>query len=177
MLWLLKKLCYYSWLGIIAACAVWIVSRVPLRYTIIGFVALAVFVYALRVSLDKQADRLASADVSFLSPLAYEDYCALVLRDAGWRTHTTPPQDQGADVVAVLRGTKAVIQCKMYTRPVGNRAVQEVIAGKLYYGANIAVVVSPAVYTCSARELASRTQVLLLHHDQLPMLERIAMIR
>jgi restriction system protein len=174
---LLKKLCYYSWLGIIAACAVWIVSRIPWHYTLIGFIFLAIAVRKARIEIDERADRLGSTDVSSLSPLAYEDYCALVLRDAGWRAHTTPLQDQGADVVAVLRGTKAVIQCKMYTRPVGNRAVQEVLAGRMYYGAHIAVVVSPTSYTFSATELASRTQVLLLHHDELHLLERLAKIR
>jgi restriction system protein len=177
MLWLLKKLCYYSWLGIIAAYAVWVVSRIPLRYSIICFAVLVFFARAVRTRLDEQADRLTDNDVSSLSPLAYEDYCALVLRDAGWHARTTPLQDQGADVVAVLRGTKAVIQCKMYTRPVGNRAVQEVIAGKMYYGAQIAVVVSPASYTFSAMDLASRTQVLLLHHDQLHLLDRLAKVR
>jgi restriction system protein len=174
---LLKKLCYYSWLGIIAACAVWIVSRAPWYYTLVAFVISTIAVRQARVKLQETADRLRSADVSGLSPLAYEEYCALLLSDAGWRTHTTPLQDQGVDVIAVLRGTKVAIQCKMYTHPVGNRAVQEVIAGRLYYGAHFAVVVSPASYTFSATELADRAQVLLLHHDELHLLERLAKIR
>jgi restriction system protein len=176
MLWLLKKLCYYSWLGIIAACAVWILSRLPLLYTIIGFLVLAFAVRKARAELDAKTDRLRMADVGALSPLAYEEYCALLLRDAGWQTHTTPLQDQGVDVIAVMRGTKVAIQCKMYTHPVGNRAVQEVVAGRLHYGAHLAVVVSTATYTASAYALAASTQVLLLHHDQLPQLEWLARI-
>lgn len=174
---LLKKLCFYSWVGIGITCAAWFISRIPWHYTLISFTVIAYAAHKARIELDKKDECLRQADVSGLSPLAYEDYCALVLRDAGWSANTTPPQDQGVDVVAVLRGTKAVIQCKMYTRPVGNRAVQEIIAGRLYYGAQIAVVVSPAIYTCSARELAASTRVLLLHHDQLPMLDRLARIR
>lgn len=174
---LLKKLCFYSWVGIGLICAAWFISRIPWYYTIAGLILVAYAVRKARIELDGKDECLRQADISGLSPLAYEDYCALALRDVGWNAHTTPLQDQGVDVVAVLRGTKAVIQCKLYTHPVGNRAVQEIIAGRLYYGAHIAVVVSPTVYTCSARELASRTQVLLLHHDQLPMLERIARIR
>jgi restriction system protein len=176
MLWLLKKLCYYSWLGIIAACAVWVVSRIPLLYTIIGFLVLAVAVRKVRIEIDAKADGLRMADVWSLSPLAYEEYCALLLRDAGWQTHMTPLQDQGVDVIAILRGTKVAIQCKMYTHPVGNRAVQEVVAGRLHYGAQVAVVVSTATYTASAYALAASTQVLLLHHDQLPQLEWLAKI-
>ncbi|MGZ5709987.1 MAG: restriction endonuclease [Burkholderiales bacterium] len=155
----------------------WYVSRIPWEDTAI--IAGLIF-WAWRALRGKQLQRdatLRASDVSELSPLAYEDYCALVLRDAGWRAHTTPPQDQGVDVIAVLRGTKVAIQCKMYAHPVGNRAVQEVVAGRLHYGAHMAVVVSPAPYTRSAQALAASTQVLLLHHDQLPMLERLARVR
>ncbi|MGZ3307276.1 MAG: restriction endonuclease [Xanthobacteraceae bacterium] len=176
MLWLLKKLCYYSWLGIIAACAVWIVSRFSWYYTLVASAVVAVALYQGRVMLQENAARLRSADVSGLSPLAYEEYCALLLSDAGWQTHTTPLQDQGVDVIAMLRGTKVAIQCKLYTHPVGNRAVQEVVAGRLHYGAHLAVVVSTATYTASACALAASTRVLLLHHDQLPQLEWLAKI-
>jgi restriction system protein len=126
---------------------------------------------------EARAQMLRTSDVSGLSPLAYEEYCAVMLRDAGWQAQTTPLQDQGVDVIATLRGVKVAIQCKMYAHPVGNRAVQEIVAGRVHYGAHVAVVVSTASYTAAARELASSTQVLLLHHDQLPMLERLAGIR
>lgn len=155
----------------------WYLSRLPFWYAVfIGILcpAAAIGAYTRR---QEAVQQLRTSDVSDLTPLAYEDYCALLLRDAGWRAHTTPRQDQGVDVVATLRGTKAAIQCKMYSNPVGNRAVQEVVAGRLHYGAQIAVVVSTAPYTRSAYELAASTQVLLLHHDQLPMLERLARIR
>ncbi|MGZ3322013.1 MAG: restriction endonuclease [Xanthobacteraceae bacterium] len=127
--------------------------------------------------MEAAAQALRASDVSDLTPLQYEEYCAVLLRDAGWQAYTTPVQDQGVDLIATLRGTKVAIQCKMYTHPVGNKAVQEVVAGRLHYGAHLAAVVSTATYTHSARVLASSTQVLLLHHNQLPMLERIAKIR
>lgn len=132
--------------------------------------------HARAIHLEVQAQTLRTADVSGLTPLQYEEYCALLLRDAGWQADTTPLQDQGVDVIATLRGTKVAIQCKMYANPVGNKAVQEVVAGKMHYRAHLAVVVSTAPYTRSARALASSTNVLLLHHDQLPMLERLARI-
>jgi HJR/Mrr/RecB family endonuclease len=154
----------------------WFVSRIPWEDTAVMAVVIFLAWRSMRGQALRRDSMLRASDVSALSPLAYEDYCAVVLRDAGWRAHTTPLQDQGVDVVAVLRGTKVVIQCKKYAHPVGNHAVQEVVAGRLHYGAHVAVVVSPAPYTRSAQALAASTQVLLLHHDQLGQLERLAQV-
>ena len=68
-----------------------------------------------------------------------------------------------------------MLQCKLYSRPVGNNAVQQAIAGQRFELATHAVVVSNAAFTRSARELAAAAGVLLLHHDELPSLgERFA---
>jgi len=98
----------------------------------------------------------------------YEEHCAEILRDAGWETRSTPRSgDQGVDIIAERDGISVAIQCKNYKQPVGNKAVQEVLAGKSYEHADLAAVVSPAPYTPAARELASATGVLLLHHQEL----------
>lgn len=111
-------------------------------------------------------------DIENVSPLAYETMCAEILSDAGWKARTTRGSgDQGVDVVAEKDGEKVVIQCKLYSRPVGNKAVQEISAGKSYYGARHAAVVSNQVFTPSAKELAQSTGVLLLHHEELSELE------
>jgi restriction system protein len=154
----------------------WYLSRLPFWYAVfMAFFCPAVVIVGIRKYREAE-QQLRISDVSHLSPLAYETYCALLLRDAGWQAHTTARQDQGVDVIAVLRGTKVAIQCKMYAHPVGNHAVQEIVAGRLHYGAHMAAVVSTAPYTRSAQALAASTQVLLLHHDQLPHLERLAQI-
>jgi HJR/Mrr/RecB family endonuclease len=173
---LLEKL-LIGYLKLVAAfLAILLITHVSWKYTAI---AVALYFYAYWLYEESEKQRPAQGpplDVSQLTPIEYEEYCAVLLRGAGWRANTTPRQDQGADVLAVLRGTKAVIQCKMYTSPVGNRAVQEAIAGRAFYKTHLAVVVSTAPYTRSARELAAGTEVLLLHHDQLPELERLARI-
>ncbi|MGC9239809.1 MAG: restriction endonuclease [Acidithiobacillus sp.] len=122
----------------------------------------------------RKADLLfANAKPAQMGPIEYENYCAEVLRRDGWHTETTPASgDQGVDVVATLQGVKAVLQCKRYNKPVGNRAVQEINAGKAYYRAQIAAVVSTAPYTPSAQALAKRCGVLLLSHRDLPDLRR-----
>ncbi|MDP2805372.1 MAG: restriction endonuclease [Gallionellaceae bacterium] len=76
--------------------------------------------------------------------------------------------DQGIDVVASLGNVKAVFQCKKYSQPVGNAAVQEIFAGKQHEQAHVAAVVSNATYTPSAKQLATTTGVHLLHFSELP---------
>jgi restriction system protein len=60
------------------------------------------------------------------------------------------------------------IQCKRLARPVGNKAVQEVVAARTYYDTDLAAVVSTGDYTEAARRLARRNDVHLLHVDDLP---------
>jgi restriction system protein len=109
------------------------------------------------------------ADISNVSTgIEYEIYCAEALRRAGWNARVTiATGDQGTDIVAERNGKRVVVQCKFYTKPVGNKAVQEVVAARLHEHADQAVVVSNADYTKSARQLAGTTGVILLHHDDL----------
>ena len=103
-----------------------------------------------------------------INPVEYEQLVAETLRTSGWQAHTTKASgDQGADVLATKDGLVVVLQCKLYSKPVGNAAVQEAIAGMAFHKANYAAVVSNAAFTRQARELASAAGVVLLHHEQL----------
>ena len=122
---------------------------------------------------NKKCDHI---DVDSLSPLEFEHYCAGILKANGWRARVTQTSgDQGIDIIAEYKGKKAVFQCKKYASPVGNKAVQEVIAGKQFTGASIAAVVSNATYTSSAKQLANTTGVYLLHHSELPQFKRLVL--
>lgn len=103
-------------------------------------------------------------DVSEMSPSEFERHCADVLKAAGWDTRVVAgPGDQGVDVVASRGDKVAVFQCKLYQSPVGNKPVQEVHAGRLFYDADVAAVVTNAEYTTGARIAAKQTGVLLIH--------------
>lgn len=100
--------------------------------------------------------------------IGYEQFCLSRLSAAGWSAHPTPASgDQGADIVAERDGSRLVVQCKRYGKPVGNAAVQEAAAAGRYWSADRAAVVSNAGFTPAARKLAAATEVLLLHHDDL----------
>jgi restriction system protein len=127
--------------------------------------------------LDRAIDDVADDAIALLpkhrfdpdmDPFDYEHLCAELLVDAGWSAHATKASgDQGADVLAERNGALAVLQCKLYSSPVGNKAVQEVHAARGHYQSKWAVVVSNQTYTPSARELAQSLNVLLVHHDEL----------
>ena len=112
--------------------------------------------------------------LSYSSPYDFEGYCAQILKDKGWNVQVTQKSsDQGVDVIAEKNGEKVAIQCKMYNQPVGNKAVQEVNAGKNYYQTQYAAVVTTSSYTSSAHQLAKNCNILLLTVDDLENLEEL----
>jgi hypothetical protein len=111
-------------------------------------------------------------DVAPSDGSSFEHACLLALHNSGWSATLTPSTgDQGVDILAKKNGISVAIQCKNYRAPVGNGAVQEVHAGRSFYEANVAVVVSLSGYTPSASLLAQKLRVLLLDHISLERLE------
>ena len=103
-----------------------------------------------------------------MSPAEFEGFCAEELRQAGWNARVTlQSRDQGVDVVADKNNARVVLQCKLYTGPVGNKAVQEAAAGRAHEKADYGIVVTNNRYTSSAEQLAATNGVLLLHYRDL----------
>lgn len=99
----------------------------------------------------------------------YEKRCADVLRKRGFRKVevTRESGDQGVDIIAFKNGKKYGIQCKYYTSPVGNKAVQEAFAGAKFYDCDIAAVMTNNTFTKSAKDLAFKTNVLLWEKEKI----------
>lgn len=106
----------------------------------------------------------------------FEIFCAQLLQDNGWINviHTPNSGDQGVDIIAEKDGIKYAIQCKHYSQPVGNTAVQEVTAGKQFYHCHVAVVLTNSIFTKSATDLAKANNVLLWDNYKLDELIIIA---
>lgn len=98
----------------------------------------------------------------------FEVYCNNILRSAGWTVSVIGAAgDQGADVIARYGGITVVTQCKLYGKPTGNRAVQEVYAANAHYKADFALVVCDAGFIPAARALANSTNVRLIGSESL----------
>lgn len=94
----------------------------------------------------------------------FEHACASILRSKGFSgvKVTKASGDQGVDIIAHKGGHKYAVQCKLYSNPVGNSAVQQVYAGAVYYGCDRCIVMTNNDFTKSARDLAGRTGVQLM---------------
>lgn len=106
----------------------------------------------------------------------YEYQCAKMLKRKGFSKIkvTRASGDQGIDILAYKKGKKYGIQCKYYSRPVGNKAVQEAFTGAKFYDCDVAVVLTNNTFTSSAQNLAKKTDVLLWEGGTVP---RDAMFR
>ncbi len=98
----------------------------------------------------------------------YEHFCSDLFKQNKWSTSVTKSSgDQGADIIAKKDNFISVVQCKKYNSPVGNKAVQEIYSAKEFYGADLAIVVTNSSFTQSAKTLALKLRVQLIHHDEI----------
>ena len=112
-----------------------------------------------------------NADINYsddMDPFEYEHLCAGEFNKNNWEAKATQgSSDQGVDVIAKKDGKTLVAQCKRFTKPVGNKAVQEVVAGMKYYEATEGVVIAPNGFTNSAKNLAKANNIKLIHHNEI----------
>lgn len=93
----------------------------------------------------------------------YEHRCAQMLRRKGFHhvEVTKKSGDQGVDIIAYKHFSKYAIQCKYYSYPVGNKAVQEVYAGGKYYDCDRCIVMTNGTFTKAAISAANKLDVKL----------------
>ncbi len=99
----------------------------------------------------------------------FEKAVLAMVESCGFKCKLTPESgDQGVDAIAYVGNKKIAIQCKFYSENlVGNDAVQQVVAGKIFWDCDDAAVVSNTRFSKSAYELANKAKVQLLHYSQL----------
>jgi restriction system protein len=105
----------------------------------------------------------------------FERFVKGELEDKGWSVrHTGKSGDQGGDLIAEKDGVSVAVQCKLSAKPVGNKAVQEVLAAQRYYATLMAAVVSNAAFTKAATQLAQSASIVLLHTSNLDQIDKLA---
>jgi restriction system protein len=163
----------------VANCVIWVVAFTVLagffwpRVPGMVFIGLA-FIGVLHMAVLVHDEITRAKFREDMSPQEFEHYCAAVLREMKWKARVTQASgDQGVDIVAEKRGMRIVIQCKKYSKPVGNRAVQEIVAGIAHEGARRGVVVATSDFTPAAVKLAASNQVLLLRRADLRRIDRL----
>lgn len=74
---------------------------------------------------------------------------------------TGKSNDFGVDVLAEKNGIVYAIQCKNYSKPVGNSAVQEIYTGMNYYNAHVGIVATNSSFTPAAKKQAESSNIVL----------------
>ena len=104
--------------------------------------------------------------------IRFENHCMEILKQNGWNVKETPNTgDQGVDLIASMDNLRICIQCKDHIKVVGNKAVQEISAGRIYWKGTHAVLVSKSGFTKSAQKLARANEVKLISDSELKDLE------
>lgn len=80
---------------------------------------------------------------------------------------TSASGDYGVDILAEKDRVTYAVQCKCYSSPVGNKAVQEAFSGKQYYDRMVAAVITNNEFTPNAKETAIKTNVILWDRNDL----------
>ncbi len=107
-------------------------------------------------------------DIDKFSGKVFEEYLEVLFRRLGYRVERTQfAGDYGGDLVLRKDGVRTVVQAKRYSRSVGVRAVQEVVAAKAHYDCAEAMVVTNNRFTKQAEHLADKNGVELWDRDEL----------
>ena len=101
--------------------------------------------------------------------VAFERYVVGMLRKNGFRhvQQTKATGDFGADILAQRHGESIAIQCKCYARNIGNKAVENALAGRQYYHCDHGAVITNQYFTRSAVALAGEADIELWDRDRL----------
>ena len=120
-------------------------------------------------SIDRQSVDSVLSRIDVMQGAEFEKWLADRFLEMGFRVQWVGKggSDQGADLILDTTDRKIGVQAKRQSSRVGNDAVQQVLAAKLYYRAQEAWVITNNYFTANAKELAEKTYVYLIDRDDL----------
>lgn len=99
----------------------------------------------------------------------FEYWVADAFKKFGWNAVVTSASgDQGIDVIIEKSGVRIGVQAKLFSKPVGNSAVQEAFAGQKFHNLDASCVLSSNTFTKSAKQLSASNGVVLMSHYDIP---------
>lgn len=106
--------------------------------------------------------------LDFMDGYEFESFVGQIYTAQGYAvTATQKSGDYGVDLLLNGKGKRIAVQVKRWQGSVGVRAIQEALAGKLYYSCEEAVVVTNSNFTKQAEDMAKSTGVLLIDRRKL----------
>ncbi|MDO5291810.1 MAG: restriction endonuclease [bacterium] len=116
----------------------------------------------------RQERRIATIDeIDIMTGVEFEEYLQQFFEGAGYNATMTPMSNEyGTDLILKKDGYTYVVQARHYNGvKVGIQAIQEAVASKEYYNAQLAVVITNNYFTPNAKRLAESNYVLLWDRD------------
>lgn len=105
-------------------------------------------------------------DIDYMSGFEFEQFICHVFNKKGYETEITSSSgDFGVDIIAQKSSEKIAIQVKRHNSKVSRHAVSDAVAGKSYYGCNCAMVVTNSTFTEGAKDMAAKTQCILIDRE------------
>ncbi|SDC00764.1 Restriction endonuclease [Pelagirhabdus alkalitolerans] len=122
----------------------------------------------LLVSEEEMSKEITINDIDLMSGYDFEGIVGKLFEKMDYVVEITKSSgDQGVDVIANKYNHSIGIQTKLYSRPVNNNAVQEVVAGLKYYKLSKGYVITNNYFTDSAIKLAESNNIVLWDRDEL----------
>lgn len=118
-------------------------------------------------------DILNISQIDSLTGKEFENLLKEIFEKQGYKAQITKSShDFGADLVLEKNGKISIVQAKCYSKNIGIKAVQEIIAAKVHYNANELFVATNRNFSKEAILLASEHDVMLIDRDVLIKLVR-----
>jgi len=115
------------------------------------------------------------SDIETMTGYEFEDFLVTLFTQLGYRVEQKKrSHEQGLDLLLIRHGEKIACQAKRQKSPVGNKAVQQVIAAREHYRCQRGLVVTNTRFTTPAKQLAERCKIELWDGKKLK--EKIAIL-
>jgi restriction system protein len=156
--------------GLTAASIVLVILTLAFRSWILlgGFAFVLILAFAQWLYFRHYIERAQIEDVDEMTGWEFERWLGNLFEQLGFKVEQTPYRgDFGADFILTWNQTRIAAQAKRASRPVGVRAVQEVVAAKSFYRCQRAMVVTNNYFTEQAMLLGRANGVLMRTRDDL----------
>lgn len=107
-------------------------------------------------------------NIDNMTGIEFERFLKEMFKTLGYRVKKTPDSgDYGADLYMEKDGKIYIVQAKRYRNKVSLPAVQEIVAAKTYYKADVCMVVTNNYLTPNAKTLAEKNNVIVYERPDL----------
>jgi HJR/Mrr/RecB family endonuclease len=127
----------------------------------------------LRQLLGSRQYHLLQQNWNDMKGVEFEAFLKDVFQVLGYLVETTKASgDHGVDLVIEKGGTRIAVQVKRHAATIGNKAVQEAVAGRRLYNCHLCAVIATSGYSRGARRLADANGCALVSGHEIAFLIR-----